>query len=191
MTAMATETSLTFSSKSLINFQDRSYRWIDSKEFAFTPAIASDEQILTALIENRQYRDHYASEDSHEHDSGTVHGPYLIERMSSASFQRIDAHAASETLDNFCSLNNSPPPESIQERITAQVKAGFATADAFYRTFVACLKQRTRPRSCSGNTARLSSSADPIRHLFFMSWPLIEMPSRDRSICPRQLISFR
>jgi hypothetical protein len=130
---MAAETSLAFSTRNFINFQDRSYRWVVSKRFEFTPPITSDEEILTALIENRQYRDHYASEDSHEHDSGTVHGPYLIERMSPASFERIDAHAASETLDNFCSLNNSPPPESIQERITAEVKADFATADAFYR----------------------------------------------------------
>ena len=130
---MATETSLAFDSRNFINFQDRSYRWVVSKRFEFTSPIASDEEILTALIENRHYRDHYASEDSHEHDSGTVHGPYLIERMSSASFERIDAHAASETLDNFCSLNNSAPPKSIQERITTEVKADFAKADAFYR----------------------------------------------------------
>jgi hypothetical protein len=133
MTAMATKTSLTFSGRNFINFQDRSYRWIASKRLEFAPAIASDEEILAALIEHREYRDQYASEDSHEHDSGTIHGPYLIERMSPASFEKLDARKASETVDSFCSLNAYLPPESIQERIISDVKAGFATADALYR----------------------------------------------------------
>ena len=130
---MAAETSLTFTDRSFINFRDRSFRWVVSKRFGFTPALAPDEEILAALIGHRHYRDHYASGDSHEHDSGTIHGPYLVERISPASFESIDARSANETVDSFCGLNNFPPSKSIQERITAEVKVGFAKADAFYR----------------------------------------------------------
>ena len=133
MTAKATETSLSFTGRGFINFRDCSFRWVVSKRFEFTPAIASDEEILAALIEHREYRDQYTSEASHEHDTGTIHGPYLIERISPASFDRISAREANETVESFCNLNGVPPPGPIQERVAAEVRAIFATADTLYQ----------------------------------------------------------
>lgn len=119
--------------RSFINFEDRTYRWIDTKHFSFGPGGSPDSAVLSALIAHPQYRDTYLSPDSHSIDSQTIHGPYLVERISAASFHRLDLQQAQATLDEFSSPGGYLPPPAIRERIAREISQPFESASSIYR----------------------------------------------------------
>lgn len=73
--------------------------WLDTKAFRIDMADAAPGDILAALIEHRQYRDHYAglSADAQNQD---LHGPYWRSAIRPETFQAVDfATAEAELVD--------------------------------------------------------------------------------------------
>jgi len=116
-----------------INFEDGTYRWIDTKHFSFFPADSSDAAVLSALVAHPRYRDTYISPDSHAIESHGVHGPFLVDRIAPSSFLRLDAQQAQATLEEFCSLDGHLPPPDIRERIAHDISDTFQPASSIYR----------------------------------------------------------
>lgn len=104
----------------LINFDDRSYRWIDIKRFAWN-GVGDDDTVLAAIIGDRRYRDTYLSPDSHEQDAETVHGPYRVAEVTPSSFDRIEPVAAEDTVAEFCNLDQQPPQPKTRQLIESMV----------------------------------------------------------------------
>jgi hypothetical protein len=104
--------SLEFLGRDFIPFDDDSYRWLDLKRFAPAGPARHDDLILNALVADWRYRDTYVTPTSHQEDSGSIHGPYQVDRIDSASFDRIDQAEATATIGEFCGLYGlEPGPE--------------------------------------------------------------------------------
>ena len=104
-----------FRSHELIRFDDQSYRWIDIKRFDWDGR-EDDPEVLAALIASPRYRDTYLAPDSHQQDSETVHGPYLVAEITPGDFEGVPASVAEATVGEFVGLDESPPaPEVIRD----------------------------------------------------------------------------
>jgi hypothetical protein len=68
--------------------------WLDLKRFVLRGDVRSTTHALELLLTHVRYRDTYISFDSHEQDSGHIHGPYELQHVSSASFDPVSAEAA-------------------------------------------------------------------------------------------------
>lgn len=95
-----TETELEYAGRDFINFQDRSYRWVDIKHFR-TPPDTAEQEALALLLTDAHYRDHYTSGDSHEKPTDNLHGPYWLDRITPEAFEPVDEHAALKTIADF------------------------------------------------------------------------------------------
>lgn len=127
------DTTVHFQRRLFVNFNDSSYRWICVKIFQFAPLEASDEQILLALVRDWHYRDSYISAESHEEDSKTTHGPYLVSRIGISAFLPIGQVGANGVLAGFCGLNGFNPTPETQACITACLAPILNSTAAFYR----------------------------------------------------------
>src|SRR5262245_45070670 len=104
----------------LVGFDDHSYRWIDVKRFAWD-GTGEDHAVLDALISSPRYLDTYLSPDSHEHDAGTVHGPYRVTDISPGDFESMSPAAAQAVVDEFSNLYQSPPAPEVLREIEALI----------------------------------------------------------------------
>jgi hypothetical protein len=95
-----TEPELAYAGRDFINFQDRSYRWVDIKHFRLPPG-ASEQDALGLLLADVHYRDHYTSADSHEKLTANLHGPYWLDLITPEAFEPVDEHAALKTIADF------------------------------------------------------------------------------------------
>ncbi|GAA0847119.1 hypothetical protein ACFQVD_43920 [Streptosporangium amethystogenes subsp. fukuiense] len=121
---------LAFTSTTLVNFKDRTYRWVDVKHFRIVPG-QDDEPLLTALLSHQLYRDDYLGPDSWK-DGGSVHGPYRLDALSTASFEGVDAETASATIrtwaDRYTDL-----PETVAHDLESEVYRLIRAATSLYR----------------------------------------------------------
>ena len=124
---------LSYLERRFINFADSTYRWIETKHFSFSPADSTDSAVLAALVVHPRYRDTYLSPDSHSVDSKTIHGPYLVDRISADSFTLLDPQQAQATLEEFCGLDGYLPPPNIREQIAHDISASFRSSSSIYR----------------------------------------------------------
>lgn len=118
------KSSLEFLRREFVDLNDRSYRWIDLKYFR-TQASARSEA-LAQLLHHVRYRDHYTSADSHETDSRTLHGPYLLSAISTDSFEEIDATQATTSVERFVSAYEGATDEgrrSVREKVLPLIHA--------------------------------------------------------------------
>ncbi len=120
---------LTHRESMLINFANGSYQWGSVKLFDL-PAGLGDEAALAALLADVHYRDSYDSRE--ERDSVTVHGPYLLEGISVASFTPIAAADAITELRVWAGYYVQPGAELAAE-LEREVFARMTVADARYR----------------------------------------------------------
>ena len=109
-----TEPGLGYVGRTFINFKDNSFRWIDLKEFHI-PVGLSAEDALRQLLEHARYRDHYTSEDSHEHDSESLHGPYELRHIEADSFELVDEQQAIDLVRGFTRAYGDPGVEVLDE----------------------------------------------------------------------------
>jgi hypothetical protein len=70
------------------------------------------------------------SPDSHEQDAGDIHGPYRSDAITPAAFTPIDPASGAVLVEEFCGLDDPPPPE-VRERIEAEVLSQMAGALCF------------------------------------------------------------
>ncbi|MGC1275811.1 MAG: hypothetical protein WBC44_19060, partial [Planctomycetaceae bacterium] len=124
-----------FIDHSQINFADATYRWIVLKRFSFSDDSMEHRTLLDSLIRCRWYRDHYASADSHEHDSKTIHGPYRLSEITAESFEAVTAAEAGSVVDEFCNLDEfeSPPTDAVKRQIATQITVRIDTAASIFR----------------------------------------------------------
>jgi hypothetical protein len=83
---------------------DGFYDWVDVKHFALRPSGCRADEALGTLIAHVRFRDSYADEDSYEHDSVSIHGPYELASIGVASYEPVSADVARETLESFVML---------------------------------------------------------------------------------------
>ncbi|WP_326829552.1 hypothetical protein OIE13_04225 [Streptosporangium sp. NBC_01810] len=121
---------LAFTSTTLVNFKDRTYRWVDVKHFRIASG-QDDEPLLTALLSHQLYRDDYLGSDSWKGD-GSVHGPYRLDSLSAASFEDVDTETASATIrtwaDRYTDL-----PEAVAHDLETEVYRLIRAATSRYR----------------------------------------------------------
>ena len=129
---MSIAADLNYVDRVFLNFKDSTYRWFDVKAFRYSHA-AGDVNLLEELVRDRHYRDIYITADSHEHDSRTIHGPYLVSHIASSAFEKITPTQAKAEVDRFCDLFDSPPPMTVSEDIVAHVLSRVDTASSIYR----------------------------------------------------------
>jgi len=122
---------LEYAGHAVIHFADHSYRWIHLKRFSRQGDGPYDDA-LAELIGSPQYRDHYLSPDSHEHDAGSVHGPYRLDAIYPACFQPISSSEAGEAVRAFCRLDPGPPAAEVLDRVETLVLSPIRDA-ACYR----------------------------------------------------------
>lgn len=111
---------LEYTGHTFINFDDRSYRWFSVKRFA-REGSGDDTAVLAALISHWRYRDHYASQNSHEQDAGDIHGPYRLAAITPAAFVPVNPAGAAALVEEFCGLDNCPPRPEVRQQIAAAI----------------------------------------------------------------------
>jgi hypothetical protein len=77
------------------------YDWVDVKQFSFTPPNAATEALLSALLADPAYRDHYAAPAEHDQGEHTLHGPYRVEAITAASFHECAVDEPIQTIRQF------------------------------------------------------------------------------------------
>ncbi len=92
---------LEYVGREFVNFNDRTYRWVDVKHFELPGEVASPERALELLLDHVHYRDHYTSSESQTHDGADLHGPYALQAITVASFEAIDEDAAVGVISAF------------------------------------------------------------------------------------------
>jgi hypothetical protein len=103
---------LEYIGRDLVKFGDRSYRWIDIKRFALATQPQTPAKALDLLLRHVRYRDHYTSADSQDRDSETLHGPYKLDHIMTASFEPLDAEQAVNAGSDFVSLHGGTTEET-------------------------------------------------------------------------------
>lgn len=111
---------LRFDHRDFVLLGDGTYRWLDIKCFTFPRADDCDGvAIVDAIIHDRHYRDHYALPDSHETDSETLHGPFLVAKICADDFTPISATGFSDVVRQFLDLDGASPVKGKQLEIDA------------------------------------------------------------------------
>jgi hypothetical protein len=111
---------LEYTEHTLILFDDHSYRWFSVKRFAWD-GTGDDTAVLAALIGHWRYRDHYASQDSHEQDAGDIHGPYHLSAITPAEFVPVSPDGAAALVEEFCGLDGCSARPEVGELIATSV----------------------------------------------------------------------
>jgi hypothetical protein len=87
----------------MVRLRDRSYRWIDVKEFktrGFEGLTPRD--VLGAVLKHPSYRDHYASPDG-ETDA-PIHGPYRVDTINVHDFDPLTVADALAVLNRWLEM---------------------------------------------------------------------------------------
>ncbi|MDP9850229.1 hypothetical protein [Streptosporangium lutulentum] len=123
---------LTFESATLVNFKDRTYRWVDVKHFQVHARQEDDERLLTMLISHEMYRDDYLGSESWKDTETSVHGPYRLDALSAAAYEGIDQATASTTIGTWAGKYRELS-ETVAQELENEVHRLIRTATACYR----------------------------------------------------------
>lgn len=121
---------LEFVSLGLLPLGPGQHHWIDIKQFALHSR-PSGPAVLDELIGHVRYRDTYITDDSHEVDSGNVHGPYRLEEITPAAFEPIDATSAAELVTSYA--RRFELPEERWSELDRSVLDPIAAASSIHR----------------------------------------------------------
>jgi len=109
------------------------YSWVDIKRFTIEMD-GSDEDLLAALLADRQYRDTYAESyetEPAEQDAPFVHGPYWLHAIQPTTFQPTDPASAREKIQKWAD-DPEPPTPATQALLDGKVFP-LLSATALYR----------------------------------------------------------
>jgi hypothetical protein len=108
------------------------FRWIDMKHFDLTGS-GSAADLLGAVIANAWYDDDYASPSGAlPEPSRGLHGPYLLDRITVASFTKVSPRACVEELRTWAA-QLGPLPRDFASKWLAAVNGVLGGASAVYR----------------------------------------------------------
>jgi hypothetical protein len=125
---------LTHRASETIRFREvgSDFRWIDIKHFELTGS-GSAADLLTAVIANPWYDDDYASPSGAlPEPSRGLHGPYILDRVSVASFTKVSPRACFEELRTWAG-QLGPLPRAFASKWQAAVNGVLGGASAVYR----------------------------------------------------------
>lgn len=123
---------LTFVSQEMVHFWEH-FTWVNLKYFAIQPTV-SDALLLTHLIANTQYQDHYAGQDPAEQPLHLLHGPYRLNAITPDTFQAVSIQTAGDDLRGWVSSwagSGEDGPE-LEAKLSAAVIPR-VVGDAIYR----------------------------------------------------------
>lgn len=128
---------LTHSDSAFINFRDHvfdesgshGYRWIDIKTFRLPADAGSDQNLLTALIADVQFRDDYAG--GGVEPGGTRHGPYWTRNVTLDAYRAVNQDDAAQTLQTWAG-HHGPLPNTLEDVLVREVYPTVRTATSCY-----------------------------------------------------------
>lgn len=85
--------------------------WISAKHFRF-PSGPDHVALLVALIDDRQYADHYAGETPEAQGEHPAHGPYRRSGIVPASFEPVSGESAVSTVSDWAVSWAEPATDS-------------------------------------------------------------------------------
>ena len=118
----------------MINFREvgADFRWIDIKVFDITSPGPAKEAV-PAVIANPWYDDDFASPSGTLPDpSRGVHGPYSLQHIGVASFERVHARTMLEIVNTWAALLGELP-ETFVRRYQGVLARTVADSAAIYR----------------------------------------------------------
>lgn len=97
--------------------------WFDAKRFQVAPG-SSDAQVLDALIRHPYYRDTYVTPNAHLDDE-PVHGPYLHEHISVASYRPLSVARAERMVRAYAARHGLPRERAFtfEQRILGPIRS--------------------------------------------------------------------
>jgi len=110
---------ITFLGGELVHLDQGSYAWVSLKRFEIDP-IATDSELLAALIDHPQFHDHYAGEPAEEQTHHSLHGPYHLKAISVHSFVHTNAGDAQGQIRAWADSPSPSLPET-HERLRSRV----------------------------------------------------------------------
>lgn len=97
----------------MVRLRDRSYRWIDVKEFkSYGFEAMASRDVLLALLDHPSYRDDYASPDGET--EAPIHGPYRVEAITGEAFDPVTAAEAVTELKTWLEMYGTVPSDQIE-----------------------------------------------------------------------------
>lgn len=97
------------------------YRWIDVVTFDVART-ASDEALLAALLGSPWYAHSYAEPREREPKAGAIHGPYRLDHITVATFERRERRAVADRIWSWALREGGLPPELLSA-IGAEIRA--------------------------------------------------------------------
>lgn len=122
---------ITFESERTIHMGANTRHWVSVKTFRIDKDSPDENSILTALISDPQYRDHYAGGSPDNQGSHLLHGPYRLDHISVQSFRRIDPHAAKALLQHWAAQACADPSAAVEAGLDEWVYSELINNDLF------------------------------------------------------------
>lgn len=128
---------LDYREQAFINFRDHgfakpnahAFRWVNIKRFDLHNPPADDLLALEVLIGSTPFRDNYATEDFNP--SETRHGPYWLDRISTANYRPVSALTALGTLSDWA-LQFGELPKDLEASLEHEVYQPLRKATGVY-----------------------------------------------------------
>ncbi|WP_411701311.1 hypothetical protein [Conyzicola sp.] len=125
---------ITHVNSEIIRFREiaADYRWIDVKFFAYS-GVGSAKDIVAAVIANAWYDDDYASPSGAlPEPSRGLHGPYMLDRITLASFEKSSARRC-RAIVRAWAVQLGPLPDEFTVKYDSFVAHVLDAATAVYR----------------------------------------------------------
>ncbi|MEV6397865.1 hypothetical protein AB0M39_24350 [Streptomyces sp. NPDC051907] len=127
---------LAYRDSRFVDFQDFDYpggrghgrRWVHIKRFRLPDGSPADRELLDALIAHPEFRDTY---DGAGIWSEPRHGPWWSDRISSGTYQSVEASTALSTIDAWAA-GGAPLPSDLDARLHAAVRTPVRRATSRY-----------------------------------------------------------
>jgi hypothetical protein len=103
----------------MVHMDSGTFMWVSIKRFSIE-SDGTDEELIAALLADRQYRDHYAGQDPVEQLQDDLHGPYWLRAISISSFEPGDSETAKQALQAWADAPE-PQTQDTQERLQREV----------------------------------------------------------------------
>lgn len=95
--------------------------WISTKRFRFSSSL-NDEALLLALLDDRQYADHYAGGTPETQGEHQAHGPYRRAAIVLASFELVSGEQALTTVNDWAVSWVEPAADPASSPLSAPMQ---------------------------------------------------------------------
>ncbi|MFJ4657994.1 hypothetical protein ACIP5Y_42565 [Nocardia sp. NPDC088792] len=111
---------IAFDHEQMVHLDSGTYHWVSLKAFRIT-ADRPDTELLAALVRHPQYRDNYAGGGPDDQSSPSLHGPYLLDRISADSFNHLSPGTAQTLLQQWADRASGTVSVAVQDELNRWV----------------------------------------------------------------------